>query len=348
MSINKNKFFGISFILACLLFGYFYFIKAPYFSIIVSSYNYARYLPQTIDSILKSSYQNFELIIVNDGSTDNTSDILKRFKNHPKITIIEQENQGLSLARNNAMKIAKGKYFWFVDADDWIDRDALKILHNKTKDKTIDIVSFYTGAVNQEGTFIGVGGYDRIPKKIDTNPKKIFTVRDLSISELFAYPVTSGKQIYRRAFVEEKNISFPARTLFEDDVFFFHNVFSNAKISGVPKVLYYKRAHHQAITADKAKHYDSYLRICVELYERNTKNIEQKEKAQRLALGYLHGIKPRWNYVSEERRYKFYPDLEKMKNYIDEKSQTDPFWQEVKVWYDEFFNSEETQKYKQK
>ena len=167
-------------------------LKKPYFSIIISSYNYGHYLPQAIDSVLNSSYQNFELIVVNDGSTDKTSEILKQYKNHSKITIIEHENQGLSLSRNKAMKIAKGKYFWFVEADDWIDKNALKRLYDKTKKDDYDIVSFYTCGVNSNGLILGMGGYDMLPSKLENNPDNIFTVQELSVWDMMSYPLVTG------------------------------------------------------------------------------------------------------------------------------------------------------------
>ena len=335
---------ALIFIIAGSLGGY-YFFRKPYFSIIVCSYNYGHFLPQTIESILKSSYQNFELIVVNDGSTDKTSEILNQYRNHSKITIIEHENQGLSLSRNKAMKIAKGKYFWFVDADDWIDVDALKNLYMKTKETSPDIVSFYTSNVNAEGMFLGMGGYDMLPSKLENNPDKIFTIEDLTVGDLMGYPVTSGKQIYRREFTLSQGIDFPARTLFEDDVFFSHHIFAGARISPLPMLLYYKRSHGKAITADKPKHYDSYIRICQFIWERTHKYPKHEQKATAFSNVYMDGIIPRWNWLSNERKYKFYPELLKWKEFLD-KQPDNNFWNEKRKRFNHFLNSDEILKYK--
>ena len=347
MSFNKNKIIGICLILICCFFGYYQFISKPYFSIIVSSYNYGHYLPQTIESILNSTYQNFELIIVNDGSTDNTSELLKTYQNHPKITIIEQENLGLSIARNNAMKIAKGKYFWFVDADDWIDKNALALLWSKTKGKYIDLVSFYN-VQSKNNLLLPLTTYQVLPTRLVKNPKKTSTLASLSKEELEEYPVTSGKQIYRRAFVEKHGIEFPPRTLFEDDVFFLDTIFKGAKISALTKFIYYKRVHDEAITSDKSKYFDSYLRICQHLYERITTNKKENEKAYYLVNIYIKNIFNRWASLSEERKYEFYPELEKFKNYIDKKAKTDSNLYDTKIWFNSFFNQPNIQKYSKK
>lgn len=340
-------------IIAALLFvisacvGGYYFFKRPYFSVIVCSYNYGHFLPQTIDSVLKSSYQNFELIVVNDGSTDKTSEVLNKYRNHPKITIIEHENQGLSLSRNKAMKLAKGKYFWFVDADDWIDRKALEKLYEKTKGKDIDLVSFYTCAVSANGNFLGMGGYDMLPRKLENNPDRIYTIDNLTTGDIKSYPVTSGKQIYKREFVQKNQIEFPARTLFEDDVFFLNNIFAGAKISALQSTLYYKRSHGTAITADKPKHFDSYMRICRFIWERTHKYPQHEEKATDISNWYIGGIIGRWNTLNEERKYKFYPDLLLWKEFMDSQPDNED-WKKKKEWFNAFLTHPDVQKYSSK
>ncbi len=347
MFFKSSKFIKLLLIATCCVIISFHFLKKPYFSIIICSYNYGHFLSQTIDSVLDSTFKDYELIVVNDGSTDKTSEILKKYKNNPKITIIEHENMGLSLSRNKAMKIAKGKYFWFVDADDWIDNKALEILHKKTSEETMDMVSFYTGRVNEKGHFLGIGGYDRLPTRLEMNPHDIHTVEDFSAGELSGYPVTSGKQIYRREFIQKNNIEFPPRTLFEDDVFFFHTLFSDARIGSISRVLYYKRGHSQAITADRPKHFDSYTRIARYIWERTHLNPKHQEKATLISNMYIEGVPARWRWVREDLKYKFYPDLVKLKEFFDAQPDDD-YWKNKKEWYNDFLNSPEIQKYKEK
>ena len=337
----------LSIIVICCTVLTYNFTKKPYFSVIICSYNYGHFLPQTIDSVLDSTFKNYEIIVVNDGSTDKTSEILKQYKDHPKITIIEHENMGLSLSRNKAMKIAKGKYFWFVDADDWIDKRALEQLHLKSLISNPDIVSFYTGPVNATGQFRGLSGYDKLPYRLELSPHSIHTINDFSPGEIMSYPVTSGKQIYRREFIQKNNIEFPAKTLFEDDVFFLHTLFSNARITSISRVLYYKRAHAAAITASKPKYFDSYTRICRYIWERTHINPEHKMKATIISNVYIDGIPARWNWMNDELKYKFYPDLVKFKEFADQQPD-DAYWKNKKQWYSEFLNSPDVQKYKEK
>ena len=142
--------------------------QKPSFSIITSVYNYDKYVAHTIESVLASDYPYFELILVNDGSTDHSLDVIKRYALKDKrIKVIDQENQGLSVARNNAMKIAKGDYFWFVDADDYISSKALSWLANQIKKTNYpDLISFYVQEVDENEKFIPVYDYWKLPKEI--------------------------------------------------------------------------------------------------------------------------------------------------------------------------------------
>lgn len=110
-------------------------------SIIVPIYNAGKKLNKCISSILKQTYKNFELILVNDGSTDGSYEICKKYQlKDDRIIIINQENQGSVKARSNGIDKAIGKYITFVDADDWIPNNSLELLFNNIKENDCDIV----------------------------------------------------------------------------------------------------------------------------------------------------------------------------------------------------------------
>ena len=96
----------------------------PLISVVVPVYNVEKYVKECIESILEQSFKNFELIIVNDGSTDNSLNRVLEFKDD-RIVLINQKNMGLSGARNTGIHHAKGKYITFIDSDDWISKDYL-------------------------------------------------------------------------------------------------------------------------------------------------------------------------------------------------------------------------------
>ena len=110
------------------------------FSLIIPAYNIENYIVKCITSILNQNYYNYEIIVVNDGSTDDTVKILENIKNN-KIKIINKKNGGLSSARNEGLRHVTGDYIWFVDGDDYIEKNALEILYNTLKDEMFDIIS---------------------------------------------------------------------------------------------------------------------------------------------------------------------------------------------------------------
>lgn len=111
-------------------------------SIIVPVYNMEKYLRKCLDSLVNQTYNDIEIICVNDGSTDKSQDILEQYKNkYPKIIkVINKENGGLSDARNTGIKKAKGDYIGFVDSDDWVELDMFEKMYNYALKNKLDIV----------------------------------------------------------------------------------------------------------------------------------------------------------------------------------------------------------------
>ena len=108
---------------------------------IIPIYNVEQYLSQCLDSIINQTYTNLEIILINDGSTDNSEKICNQYKLlDPRIIVIHKTNGGLSDARNTGIKIATGDYISFVDADDFIDKNMYTILFQKINTTNADII----------------------------------------------------------------------------------------------------------------------------------------------------------------------------------------------------------------
>lgn len=116
-------------------------MKEGLISIVVPIYNAERYLEDCVESLLRQTYQNIEIILVNDGSTDGSGGICRKYaQKDPRIVLVEQENAGLSAARNSGLKVAEGEFVWFVDADDLIPADICRIAVEKAEN--YDVVIF--------------------------------------------------------------------------------------------------------------------------------------------------------------------------------------------------------------
>lgn len=113
----------------------------PLISIIVPVYNTEKYLPKCLDSLINQSYKNIEIICINDGSPDNSKQILQQFAlKDQRIIIVDKKNGGLSDARNKGLEYVNGDYLMYVDSDDWIDRNTCKEAISKILEFNVDIV----------------------------------------------------------------------------------------------------------------------------------------------------------------------------------------------------------------
>ena len=113
------------------------------FSIIVPVYNVEKYLKKCLDSIIDQTYKNYEVIVVNDGSPDNSQAIIEEYKkNYPnKIKAYNKQNGGLSDARNFGLQYTTGDYVIFVDSDDYVKNDMLEVLNNNIKENE-DVIGY--------------------------------------------------------------------------------------------------------------------------------------------------------------------------------------------------------------
>ena len=143
-------------------------VNQPKFSIIVPVYNVDRYLTDCLDSICQQDYSNFELIVVNDGSTDNSRAILESYANKDKrIRIYNTENNGVSAARNLALSVSSGDYVWMVDSDDLLACNALTMLTEVIRQYAPDIITFKYNKLYKNKKDIVIDGSKLI------NPQKI-------------------------------------------------------------------------------------------------------------------------------------------------------------------------------
>lgn len=118
-------------------------IATPLVSIIVPIYNVEQYLVECLDSLVNQTLQDIEIICVNDGSPDNSADIVRKYMQaDSRIKLIEQENRGLSGARNAGLKVAKGEYVYFMDSDDWLEKDAMNVCYLAAIRGNVDVVLF--------------------------------------------------------------------------------------------------------------------------------------------------------------------------------------------------------------
>ena len=170
-------------------------------SIIVPIYNAEQYLRRCVDSILNQEYTDFELLLVNDGSTDASGDICEEYGDQdPRVIVIQKENTGVSDSRNRALDRARGKYLQFLDSDDWITPDATRLFVRAAEEYGCDMVI---------SDFYRVVG-ERLSTKGDIEEEGVLTREEFAAHMMenpadFYYGVLWNK-LYRRDIVEEHNL----------------------------------------------------------------------------------------------------------------------------------------------
>ena len=209
----------------------------PFFSIIIPVYNVDKYLEHCLDSIVGQDFSSYELICVDDGSTDQSLNILKTYQDkHPQIRIKSIENSGTAVARNEGIKMSKGYYLLFVDSDDWIEPNTLEILNNYLKNNPVDILSFNGCLYYEKNGSIEIDSgknTDRL-KGWDYYNQNVFRPRKFHF-------VCVVIRAYKRSFLNSNDLCFQSGLLHEDNLFT-PIVFYRAKsVAEITNRLYYYR-----------------------------------------------------------------------------------------------------------
>ena len=240
---------------------------SPKVSVIIPVYNVEPYLPKCLDSVINQTLEDIEIICINDCSTDNSLKILQEYalKDNRIQVITHDKNEGVSAARNSALKKASGMYVYFIDSDDWIDDDYIEVLVNTIQKTKADIVinknikCFING---KEEKFDNVG----LQNKIDNN-----TFIDIS-KMTHIINCSPCNKLYKKELLDSHNLTFPQGYIHED--IYFHYVTSayakNIFIFEGPAYNYIKRI--KSITSDVKKHSDKYAMIFELIYDFFNKN----------------------------------------------------------------------------
>ena len=197
-------------------------VKSPAISLIVPIYNVADFLSRTLESVKRQTFTDFEALCINDGSKDTSADIVKSFADtDERFKLINQDNAGLSGARNTGLKNARGEYIMFLDGDDYMHKQCMEIAYNTIKKTDTDICVFgYSRVLPQENMTDVIYDKENALKYIE-NPA-LYLLKEFPEDIVLAW-----NKIYKREVV--KNIRFDSRFKINEDVLFNYYAFKNAK-----------------------------------------------------------------------------------------------------------------------
>ena len=231
----------------------------PIISVIIPVYNSEKYLRKCLDSVINQTLKDLEIICVNDGSTDQSLEILNEYINvDNRITVINQDNLGAGAARNKGLEVAKGEYIHFLDADDWLEPNAYELVYHyvKKSDTIIDICMFLykkydneTGAINYVDLFYILG------------KEKIKITCFEENSKFFIYTsVVPWNKLYKRSFIQDR-FTFDEIICANDRTFYFKTLLNSRKIMLIKEYLINYRINNinSLVGIKRIKHFDCHF-----------------------------------------------------------------------------------------
>ncbi len=219
----------------------------PLISVIVPCYNVEEYVAKCVDSLISQTYPRLEILLIDDGSTDNTLSVIEKYtKQYENVRSHHRENGGLSAARNTGIEVSKGEFIAFVDSDDWVDKEYISKLYQSLVENDADIVA--CGYQKEEGDS-GIVSFDKYDVLSSYSAMKI--LGDIYPKENVLM-VLAWNKLYRRDIFT--NIRYPAGKIHEDE-YIAHRVISNASsIAVITDVLYHYRIRDNSITGANKSH----------------------------------------------------------------------------------------------
>ena len=241
-------------------------------SIIVPVYNVEKYLSECLESLISQTLSDIEIICINDGSKDSSLEILEKYAQKDKrIVVINQENSGVSTARNTGMKCANGEYIGFIDSDDWIDSDFYEKLYNSAKNNDADIV------------VASIIRYRKCVQKyrVKYTNEKVYTDLQDKISACSIPKICYvWNKLYKNEIIKDK--LFTPNVYFEDVIWLPKVIKCANKIVTVADTNYYYRVNNNSIVkkTSKKKQQDNYnaKKEMLKFFNENGLKLSKKER----------------------------------------------------------------------
>lgn len=265
-------------------------------SIIIPMYNAKEYIARCLESVINQSFSDIEIIIVNDGSTDESLEICRKYaKIDERIIILNKDNNGVSVARNQGMNVATGEYVMFVDSDDWIDENMCQDLYKRISECHADIC--FCNNIKEYGNRSEYIDFGCLKDVINLDEIKevilsLIEEKDIKIAhrrETFRGPCA---KLYKRSIIIDNNITFKRElAIGEDLVFNLEYLKYCEKIVVEKKFLYHYRVNLYSTTKRYRENaWDTYRKLLVileEYLESNFFEIEYMDRLNKLKLKYF-------------------------------------------------------------
>ncbi|MCM1157267.1 MAG: glycosyltransferase [Bacteroidales bacterium] len=311
-------------------------------SVIIPIYNVEDYIEECLCSVLKQTLTEIEILCVNDGTKDNSMEIVQKYADDERIVILNKENGGLSSARNYGLQRAKGEYVYFLDSDDYIADETLETLYKTAKEERLDNIffdaaSFFESDKLEKQHWNYKTYYDRVH-----DYSEVVTGIELMdrMSENDEYRPSACLQMPRREFLLEHHLQFYEGILHEDNLFTFQNMICAGRVRHLSRTFYQRRVREASIITKKVDHHRLYgFYVCF----REASNFLAQLKMEEPSSGMIQVLKRlfsdvmhHYNNMEEEERKLFFAMLPleeqaRLKVYIQREFDLYVMYQEIQA-----------------
>ena len=289
--------------------------KQGLISVIIPVYNVEKYLQECVDSVLAQTYQNFEIILVDDGSTDSSGAICDEYaKQDERISVLHQENKGLSITRNNGLQIASGEYIYFLDSDDWIENSTLEILLQEITKESADVVFMDAKSFVEQKEKEVEQRYIRKKKYDANNGIQMLT----HLIEEKDYHSSVPLLFMKANFLKRNSLEFIAGIVYEDMVFTYEVFLKAQRVSHVNEALYQRRYRSNSIMTSKKKIKD-YVSAKI-VYEKVSTYVSEEEVTKSYVIRCAFNALNIYKKLSLQERKEYKKDYKELKRNLLEKN----------------------------
>lgn len=217
-------------------------------SVVVPVYNVENYLADCLDSLVNQTFKDIEIICINDGSPDNSLQILEEYaEKDSRMKVFSQENGGHAVATNRGISMATGDYLFLMDSDDVLELNALELSYNRAEEKDVDFVIFKAINYNNARDEYYETEVYSMKKVYNLVGDSVFNYKDLG-ELIFGMSVTPWSKLYKRDFIVNNKIIFPEGLIFEDNVFFYNALLSAERVCFLNEFLFIRRWYSTSST----------------------------------------------------------------------------------------------------
>ena len=274
-------------------------------SVIIPCYNVEKYLNECLDSIITQSFDDIEIICVDDGSTDNTPNILKEYERlDSRVKLFFQENKGVGAARNKGLSHASGNYIYFADSDDYLEKNALSEMHGLAKDKSLDLLMFKLVNFNEKTNEMD-SNYSNIPF---LNKNSILTYNDFK-DDLFRVDVTVYTKFFKRELIV--NVLFDESVIFGDNIFFINYIFDAKRIYFYDKCLYYRRIRDDSVISSSNERHSDIIIVFNKIEALLKEKGLYDEFKESLFVSKINGCHYRYSQINIENKEYFFNEMKR-------------------------------------